>query len=58
MNAMATPLPLKKDASDSVRQWIAELTDFTPTQIEAVLAQMEQQQPLQNSERNEVPVLN
>lgn len=44
MNAVATP-PNAPDIRDqnSVREWIAELTDFTPQQIENILAQMAKQ---------------
>ncbi|MEM9135976.1 MAG: hypothetical protein AAGB01_01315 [Cyanobacteria bacterium P01_F01_bin.42] len=46
MNAVAYP-PASSSTQDpeSIRKWLAELTDFTPQQIEAILIQMEAPSP-------------
>lgn len=44
MNAVATPqIRETTPASESLRQWITELTDYTPQQVERIVAQLEKQ---------------
>ena len=44
MNAVAPLLvPPKTSDQNALRQWIAELTDYTPQQVEAIVAQLEKQ---------------
>ena len=45
MNAVAPPpVPNQTYAPNSLRQWITELTDYTPQQVELIVARLEQQQ--------------